>query len=141
MGFTHHSNEPVDLAMALVNTDQRSIGGEDEIGDVVSLNVLLKDYKDIWGGVARGPTLGELAAIHQLRAALRAVFSAKDEADISLTAWSDIERRVSSWIRHSECLPVTSKGPEPTPSGSGPIEPTHTSGCATNDLPTLTRLT
>ena len=49
MDFTHHSNEPVDLAMALVNTDQRSIGGEDEIGDVVSLNVFAKGLQGHMG--------------------------------------------------------------------------------------------
>jgi len=81
--FVHYSNDPADLAVTLVNTDQRSIGGEDEIMDLASLKAFLEEYKDMWGGVAHQPRRGELSAIHDLRAALRDVMSAEDEIEAS----------------------------------------------------------
>jgi len=83
VNFVHYNNELVGLAVTLVNTDQRYIGGGDEISDLASLKVFLEDYKDIWEGVAHQPRRGELSAIHELRDALRRVISSENETEAS----------------------------------------------------------
>ncbi|MGH8873260.1 MAG: ABATE domain-containing protein [Acidimicrobiia bacterium] len=77
MDFSHYSDEPVHLAVDLVNTDE--IDG-DEIADLSDLIVFLDRFEGL-----RSPGLGpatdtDLARIHQLRDTLRQVFEAPDEA-------------------------------------------------------------
>ncbi len=83
MDFTHYTGEPADLAVALVNTDQRPIGGEDEISDIASLKEFLEGYKEQWGDVAYQPKRDELAAIHEIRNTLRDVINSEDETEAS----------------------------------------------------------
>ena len=83
MDFTHYTDEPVDLAVALVNTDQRPIGGEDEISDITALKEFLEGYEELWGGVAHRPKRDELTGIHKLREALRDVINSEDETEAS----------------------------------------------------------
>ncbi len=83
MDFSHYSTDPVELAEALVNTDQRSIGGEDGISDLAALEEFLAQYEPLWGGVATSPTQADLARVHTLRDSLRRVFEAQDEGDAS----------------------------------------------------------
>jgi predicted RNA-binding Zn ribbon-like protein len=81
--FTDYDSEPVTLALNLVNTDLRSIGGDDAISDPPALEAFLDDYIDMWEGVAEPPQPSELTAIHNLRDELRDVFTAHDEAEAS----------------------------------------------------------
>ena len=83
MDFTHYSTKPVDLALALVNTDQRPVGEDDEINTLASLKTVLDDYTELWGGVAQPPKRQELKAIHDLRDELRAVITSADEQEAS----------------------------------------------------------
>jgi predicted RNA-binding Zn ribbon-like protein len=81
--FSHYSTDPVELAEALVNTDQRSAGGEDGISDLASLEEFLSRYESLWKGVAAPPTNADLPRIHELRQSLRDVFQAEDDSDAS----------------------------------------------------------
>jgi predicted RNA-binding Zn ribbon-like protein len=79
--FTDYSREPVTLAVNLVNTDQRPVGGDDAISNLASLKAFLDDYTAMWEGVTEPPQPSELAAIHNLRNELRGVFTAHDETE------------------------------------------------------------
>lgn len=79
MDFTHYSTRPVDLALALVNTDQRPVGEDDEINNLSSLKTFLNAYADLWEGVVQPPKRHELAAIHDLRDQLRAAITSTEE--------------------------------------------------------------
>lgn len=81
MDVAHYGSKSVDLAVDLVNTDQRPIGGDDAISNLASLKTFLESYEDMWEGIAQSPKRGELAAVHDLRSALRRVFTAEDEAE------------------------------------------------------------
>lgn len=81
MDFSHYTDEPVELAVALVNTDQRPAGKEDELTSLDALARFLKPYAHLWRGEVREPDVGDLARIHVLRERLRAVFCAADEAE------------------------------------------------------------
>jgi predicted RNA-binding Zn ribbon-like protein len=83
MDFAHYSSEPVDLAVALVNTDQRSVGGGDAIDDLASLGAFLADWRELWRDVAAPPTPEELTTIHEIRATLREVIHSGDEKEAS----------------------------------------------------------
>ncbi|MPZ53997.1 MAG: hypothetical protein GEU79_14915 [Acidimicrobiia bacterium] len=89
MDFSHYAAEPVQLASDFVNTDQRSIGGDDEIADLEGLQDFLDQYEELWGGVARLPRANELEAIHKLRNRLREVFTA-DDPDAAARKINDI---------------------------------------------------
>jgi predicted RNA-binding Zn ribbon-like protein len=79
--FTHYDGEPITLAVNLVNTDQRPVGGDDAISNLASLKAFLDDYQDMWGDIAQPPRRGDLTAIHNLRDELSGVFTAHDEAE------------------------------------------------------------
>jgi predicted RNA-binding Zn ribbon-like protein len=81
--FTDYNSGPVILAVNLVNTDQRPVGGDDAISDPPALEAFLDDYTEMWEGVAKPPQPSELAAIHNLRDELRGLFTAQDEAEAS----------------------------------------------------------
>ncbi len=80
MDFSHYTGEPVDLAVALMNTSQ-STG--DTIGSIDQLNEFLGDFRHLWEGVARRPRAAELTAIRRLRESLREVIDSPDEATAS----------------------------------------------------------
>lgn len=76
MDFSHYTDEPVDLAVALMNT----LGTNgDAIGTLDELNWFLDGYRHLWEGVARHPKPSELKAIHRLRDSLRRVIDSPDE--------------------------------------------------------------
>ncbi len=77
MDFSHYSEQPVELAVDLVNTDE--IDG-DEIGDLPGLNRFLDRFQSLRTGDLKPVRASDLAAIHALRASLRNVFEAPDGA-------------------------------------------------------------
>ena len=80
MDFSHYTDQPVDLAVALVNTvDQKG----DRLSDSVELNSFLDDYNDLWDGVASVPRRAELSEIRRLRQALREIITAETDATAS----------------------------------------------------------
>lgn len=82
MDFSHYTDQPVDLAVALVNTVQ--LDG-DHLADVGQLELFLNEYKDLWEGVARPARKSELSEIQSLRQSLRNVITAEDDATASGT--------------------------------------------------------
>jgi predicted RNA-binding Zn ribbon-like protein len=76
MDFSHYTTKPVELAVALVNT--RSID-EDRLAEPDQLVDFVEHYKTLWGGMAEPPKRGDLAAVHELRAALREVIESNNE--------------------------------------------------------------
>ena len=91
----------MELAVELVNTDQRSFDGTDGLDDLDALKVFLSEYQDLWADVTKAPSAKDLKAIRQLRDDLRAVFAAPDEEEAShlinhLLAQHDASPRVST---------------------------------------------
>jgi predicted RNA-binding Zn ribbon-like protein len=76
MDFSHYSDQPAELAAALVNTEQRS---RDEIADLEGLTEFLAAHQPLWAGVSRPARSGDVKAVQELRSSLREVFSAPDE--------------------------------------------------------------
>ena len=77
MNFGHYSDDSVGLAVALVNTHEP---GVDDSGDDLSTTRDLERFLAEQGLAAETePSEAELAAVHELRAELRAVFAAPDE--------------------------------------------------------------
>jgi predicted RNA-binding Zn ribbon-like protein len=77
MDFSHYSDEPVELAVDLVNTDE--LDG-DEIGDLSELTEFLGRYESLHSLDMKNASVTDLAEIHALRDVLREVFGAPDEA-------------------------------------------------------------
>ena len=80
MDFSHYTNEPVDLAVALVNTVSSS---GDTVASLGEMNQFLNQYRHLWEGVAHAAKASELDAIHRLREALRQVIESPNEASAS----------------------------------------------------------
>ena len=78
--FSHYTDEPVDLAVALVNTDQND---SDLLGNPDQLLEFLDEYRDMWENAAKPAKKSELEVIRKLRTALREVITAGDEAAAS----------------------------------------------------------
>jgi predicted RNA-binding Zn ribbon-like protein len=76
MDFSHYTTKPVELAVALVNT--RGIN-KDELANPDQLVDFVRHYETLWKSVAGPPRRGDLAAVHELRAALREVIESDDE--------------------------------------------------------------
>ncbi len=79
MDFSHYTDEPVEFAAALVNTDQRTVGGEDELTDLDGLLVFLSRYAELWEGETENPSRRHVKQIQDLREEIRQVFHAEDE--------------------------------------------------------------
>lgn len=77
MHFSHYGDEPVDLAVDLVNTDEMN---SDEIGTVPDLETFLDRFEALRPQGSKPATTVDLKRVHQLRDLLRAVFDASDEA-------------------------------------------------------------
>lgn len=75
MDFSHYTTQPVELAVALANTKGIST---DSLADIGQLTEFLDEWKPLWEGVARKPTRGDLATIHEVREAIRQVIAAGD---------------------------------------------------------------
>jgi len=76
MDFSHYTTKPVELAVALANTKGIT---KDELTDADQLLSFLDEYKPLWEGVAKPPKKGDLAAVRDLRAALREIIESGDE--------------------------------------------------------------
>ncbi len=72
MNFTHYTDQPVTLAIDLVNTLQ-PVSGKDQLADVAALRAFLAAH-DVSSRVGAG----DLARVRELRADLREVFAAAD---------------------------------------------------------------
>lgn len=77
MDFSHYTDEPVDLSVALMNTAGSSV---DALSSLADLKAFLEPYRHMWEGVARPPKAAELEPIRQLRQALRQVIESPDES-------------------------------------------------------------
>jgi len=78
--FSHYTDQPVDLAVALVNTVQMD---GDHLAGPAELESFLDGYKDLWDGVARPARKTELTDIRRLRQGLRDVITAETDATAS----------------------------------------------------------
>lgn len=78
MNFSHYSCEPVEMAAALVNTDQRAAGKGDWLRDVEHLRAFLEPFAPMWEGETQRLTTGDLDRVKRQRDRLRAVFAATD---------------------------------------------------------------
>jgi predicted RNA-binding Zn ribbon-like protein len=77
MNFSHYSDQPVQLAVDLVNTDETN---RDEIGTLAELEVFLARYPELRPAGAGAASESDLGELHALRDKLRQVFEAPDEA-------------------------------------------------------------
>jgi len=77
MDFSHYTDEPVDLAVDLVNTDETE---SDEIDDLPRLKEFLSRYESLQPIDLTAAGEDDLLRIHALRDVLREVFDAPDEA-------------------------------------------------------------
>jgi predicted RNA-binding Zn ribbon-like protein len=76
MDFSHYTDEPVDLAVALINTAQINT---DRIADIDQLSEFLDSYRHLWEGVAKPVAPADLTKIHRLRDSLRSVIDCPDD--------------------------------------------------------------
>jgi predicted RNA-binding Zn ribbon-like protein len=79
MYFNHYTNRPVKLAEALVNIDDQHFSKPEDMAG------FLDGYRELWEGVAKPPRQSEFAAILALRASLREVMTAEDNASAIAT--------------------------------------------------------
>ena len=77
MDFSHYTTTPVEMAVALANTEGISSDG---LSDPEQLLAFLDEYRDLWDGVAKPPRKSDLAAVKELRTSLRGVIESEDEA-------------------------------------------------------------
>jgi len=77
MNFSHYGDEPVELAVELVNTDESD---GDEIGTVAELEDFLSRFEHLRPPGTKPATGPDLKELHALRDRLRQVFNAPDEA-------------------------------------------------------------
>jgi predicted RNA-binding Zn ribbon-like protein len=81
--FGHYSDDSVRLAVALVNTHEPT---SDDTGEDLATAADLGRFLARHGlGSGMEPTEADLAAVHELRAKLRAVFAAPDETTAATT--------------------------------------------------------
>ncbi len=81
MNFSHYSDQTVELAVDLVNTDELT---GDEISTVAELETFLTRYESLLPLDAQAVTEKDLRKLHRLRDDLRAIFTAPDlEAAVS----------------------------------------------------------
>jgi predicted RNA-binding Zn ribbon-like protein len=80
MDFSHYTDEPVDLAVNLMNTASTST---DALDDIDGLREFLSGYHHMWNGVARPPKASDVAAVRRLRKQLRLVIESPDQATAS----------------------------------------------------------
>jgi len=76
MDFSHYTTQPVELAVALVNT--RGIT-EDDLAEPEQLSTFLDGYRHLWEGVAKPARRDDLPAVHRLRDSLRQVIESGSE--------------------------------------------------------------
>lgn len=76
MDFSHYTTKPVELAVALANTEGIT---QDGLSDSTELIEFLDGYRDMWDGVAKPPKKTDLEAVRRLRSSLRQVIESGDE--------------------------------------------------------------
>jgi predicted RNA-binding Zn ribbon-like protein len=76
MDFSHYTTKPVELAVALSNT-QGII--KDDLKSPEDLVEFLDGYRHLWEGVAKPPKKTELDSVRELRSSLREVFESADQ--------------------------------------------------------------
>lgn len=77
MDFSHYTTKPVELAVALVNTQGTET---DSLATNEDLDTFLDEYRGLWEGVAKPPKKDELDAIRSLRSSIREIIESGDEA-------------------------------------------------------------
>lgn len=80
MDFSHYSDEPVQLAVDLVNS-LNPISGEEQLETPADISALVGDRTTGWAGAELAPTDRDLNEIRSVRKQLRAVFDAADETE------------------------------------------------------------
>ena len=78
MDFSHYTTKPVEMAITLSNTQGID---HDHLSSLEDLRSLLEPYRPLWEGVAKDPVKRDLDQVRQLRARLREVIAASDEAE------------------------------------------------------------
>ena len=77
MDFTHYTDDPVNLAVDLINT-LGTLSGTDSLDNDESLGLFLRERSGIWQSDLPNVSPGDLAGVKRLRAELRSVFEAND---------------------------------------------------------------
>lgn len=80
MDFSHYSDEPVQLAVDLVNSLD-PIHGQERLNTPEDISALVGDRTSGWGAEELTPTDRDLKEIRSVRKQLRAVFDAADETE------------------------------------------------------------
>jgi predicted RNA-binding Zn ribbon-like protein len=76
MDFSHYTTKPVELAVALVNTEGIT---RDDMMNAEQMTAFLDDFRPLWEGNAKPARKSDLAAVQRLRSSLREVFESGDE--------------------------------------------------------------
>lgn len=76
MDFSHYTTKPVEMAVALVNTEGVA---EDHLTEAEQLVDFLGVYRNLWEGVAKQPRKSDLEAVRRLRSSLREIIESGDE--------------------------------------------------------------
>lgn len=79
MDFSHYGDEPVQLAVELINT-YATISGEDTLETPQDLVTLIGPRAEEWDGGDLVPDETDLRQVKKLRSMLRSVFEAEDES-------------------------------------------------------------
>ena len=78
MDFGHYTDEPVRMAMDLVNTLE-AFSGEEHLATPTDVAAFLEEHAEHWPEGPRHIRVGDLHEVRALRARLREVFAARDE--------------------------------------------------------------
>jgi len=76
MDFSHYTTQPVELAVALVNTKGIT---EDDLTETEQLKAFMEGYRHLWQGVAKPPRNQDLAPVRELRGSLREVITSENQ--------------------------------------------------------------
>jgi predicted RNA-binding Zn ribbon-like protein len=118
MDFSHYSGVPVELATALVNTDQRAWDGTDRIGDLDGLRAFLEPFSEWWRAGAPGPVTADVDEVRELRDRLRSVFEAPTAAEAA--------QRINAILADHVATPRVSTHGDTPHLHFEPVEPTLT---------------
>lgn len=97
MDFSHYTTKPVEMAVALSNTQGTD---HDHLSEPEDLLAFLEPYKHLWEGVANPPSKADLPAVRELRDALRVVFETGEE-DAAIAQLNDLLERYGATPRLS----------------------------------------
>lgn len=82
MDFSHYNDQPVQMAVDLVNTHNR-VTGEEKLTSPENVSLFVKEGEANWCGPGWAPTESDLHEVRALRSRLRSVFEAKDQTEAS----------------------------------------------------------